>query len=112
MARAKPTHVVIHRFELQEKERQYLETYIAGQTVQNVVIPAAIVAGVGTAGYLGYKALKAAYEWGDDAIDDIKREYTETVAKAKAVAPVTVNKVEATPGPLGNFIKVGKFLFS
>ena len=89
-----------------------METYLAGKTVQNVVVPAAIVGGVVGAGYLGYKALNAAYEWGDDVVDDIKREYKETVEKAKATTSVTTTVLEKTPGPVGNLIRVGKFLFS
>jgi len=58
MPKAKPTQVIVHRIELQEKERDALEAYIAGNTVKNVVIPTAAIAGVGAAGYLGYKALK------------------------------------------------------
>ena len=112
MARAKPTHVVIHRIELQEKERQYMETYLAGKTVQNVVVPVAIGAGVAGAGYLGYKALNAAYEWGDDVVDDLKREYTEAVEKSQAVAKASGIALEKTPGPISNLLRVGKFLFS
>ena len=112
MPKAKPTHVVVHRIELQEKEREYLEQVVAGQTVKNIVVPAAITAGVAGAGYLGYKALNAAYDWGDDAIDNLKREYTEHKEKAETAAKVSGVYLETSPGPLGNFYRVGKWLFS
>ncbi len=112
MARAKPTHVIIHRIEMQEKEREYMETYLAGKTVQNIVVPAAITAGVAGAGYLGYKALNAAYEWGDDVVDDLKREYTEHKEQIETTAKASGVAAEKMPGPLGNFFRVGKFLFS
>ena len=112
MARAKPTHVIIHRIEMQEKEREYMETYLAGKTVQNVAVPIAIVGGVAGAGYLGYKALNAAYEWGDDIVDDLKREYTDAVEKSQAVASTTGTVLDKTPGPISNLFRVGKFLFT
>ena len=56
----------MHRIELQEKERDMLEHVVAGQTVKNVVLPAAGVAFVGSASYLTYKALKSLFEWTDD----------------------------------------------
>jgi hypothetical protein len=112
MPKAKPTHVVVHRIELQEKEREYLEQVVAGQTVKNIVVPAAITAGVAGAGYLGYKALNAAYEWGDDVVDDLKREYTEHKEKVETAAKVSGVYLERSPGPLGNFYRVGKWLFT
>lgn len=72
MPKAKPDQVVVHRIELQEKERDALEAYVAGQTVKNVVLPATLAVGVGVAGFIGYKAAKSAYNWGQDAFDDLK----------------------------------------
>ena len=72
MPKAKPTQVIVHRIELQEKEREALDALIVGQTVKNVVMPTAVVVGVGSAAYISYKALKATYEWGQDMVDDIQ----------------------------------------
>ena len=73
MPKAKPTQVIVHRIELQEKERDLLESVVVGNTVKNigqgVALPAAVVAG----SYLSYKGLKAAYGWGEDLIDEIKQ---------------------------------------
>jgi len=72
MPKAKPDQVVVHRIELQEKEREILQAYVGGSVVKNAVVPAAIVAGVGSAAYIGYKAAKAAYGWTEDIVEDIK----------------------------------------
>ena len=112
MPKAKPTHVVVHRIELQEKEREYLEQVVAGQTVKNIVVPVAIAGGVAGAGYLGYKALNAAYEWGDDVVDDLKREYTIHKERVETTAKVGGIYLDRAPGPLGNVYRVGKWLFT
>ena len=54
MPKAKPTQVIVHRIELQEKERELLEVYAATQTMKNLGYTAAAVGGVGVA-YLGWK---------------------------------------------------------
>ena len=56
MPKAKPTQVIVHRIELQEKEREMLETFTAAQTMKNLGYTAAAVGGVGVA-YLGWKTL-------------------------------------------------------
>jgi hypothetical protein len=60
MPKAKPTQVIVHRIELQEKERDALEAIVTGQTVKNVVVPVVAGGAVVSASYLSYKALKAA----------------------------------------------------
>jgi hypothetical protein len=80
MPKAKPTQVVVHRIELQEKERLALEAIVAGQTVKNVVVPVAVTGAVVSATYLSYKALKASFTWGEDIVDkvnEIKQRYEE-----------------------------------
>ena len=113
MPKAKPTHVVVHRIELQEKEREYLEQMVAGQTVKNIVVPAAIAGGIAGAGYLGYKALNAAYEWGDDVVDDLKREYTDAKEKAETVAKVGVSVSDTVleNSPVGGVWRVTRWMF-
>ena len=54
MPKAKPTQVIVHRIELQEKEREILETYAATQTMKNLGYTAAAV-GVTAVGYLGWR---------------------------------------------------------
>lgn len=72
MPKAKPDQVVVHRIELQEKEREMLEAYVGGTVVKNMVSPLAIAAGVGSVAYIGYKAARAAYGWTEDIVDEIK----------------------------------------
>ena len=82
MPKAKPTQVIVHRIELQEKERDMLETIVVGKTVKNVVVPIAITAGVVSASYIGYKYAKATVDWGTDFVDDIKNSYGTQKLKA------------------------------
>ena len=72
MPKAKPDQVVVHRIELQEKEREMLEAVAMAHATRNLVVPAALSVGVGVAGYVGYKAAKAAYGWTEDIVDDMK----------------------------------------
>jgi hypothetical protein len=84
MPKAKPSQVIVHRIELQEKEREMLEAYVGGTVVKNAVVPLSIAAGVGTAGYLAYKSLKAAYGWTEDIVQDIKQ---TPLVKAAGITP-------------------------
>ena len=77
MPKAKPDQVIVHRIELQEKEREALDAYMTGQTLKNVVVPSAIVGGVGVLGYIGYKAAKDAFNWGEDMFDEFKQQVND-----------------------------------
>lgn len=103
MPKAKPTQVIVHRIELQEKEREMLEAMVVGQTVKNVVLPTAAVAIVGSASYLSYKALKSAFDWGTDIIDDIKS--VDDAFQAREESGYT------PPGAIGVLYKVRKWTF-
>ena len=83
MPKAKPTQVIVHRIELQEKERDMLETIVVGKTVKNVVVPVAITAGVVSASYIGYKSAKKYFDWTDDIVQDMKDSYI--IQKQKSV---------------------------
>jgi hypothetical protein len=54
MPKAKPTQVIVHRVELQEKEREFLEAYATTQTIKNLAYAGTAV-GATALGYLGYK---------------------------------------------------------
>ncbi len=71
MPKSKPTQVIVHRIELQEKERDMLEAYVGGSVVKNVTGPVIIAAGVGSAAYIGYKTAKAVAGWTEDIMDDL-----------------------------------------
>ena len=80
MPRVKSDSTVTHRIEFSPKERQYVEQLVAGQTVKNIVVPTAIVAGVGSAAYLGYKSLKACFGWTEDIAQEL---WEETILSTK-----------------------------
>ena len=72
MPKAKPSQVIVHRIELQEKERDMLESLVVTKSISNMLIPTAAIAGVGVAGYIGYKAANAFFDWGEDVVDGVK----------------------------------------
>ena len=73
MPRAKPTQVILHRIELQEKEREMLEPLIAARAVNELAMP--VVAGAGV--YAGYKVGKAAFGWAEDIYDGVRDRVTK-----------------------------------
>jgi hypothetical protein len=81
MPKAKPDQVVVHRIELQEKEREMLEAWVGGSVIKNALLPVAVVGGVGSAAYIGYKSAKAAFKWTEDIVDDIKEAVNDGVAE-------------------------------
>jgi len=96
MPKAKPTQVIVHRIELQEKERDMLETYTVGKTVSNLLIPVAVTAGVGAAAYIGYKAFKEITGWGEDIIDEFQELLNTDVNFIEGARPVPA--IEAVVG--------------
>ena len=102
MPKAKPTQVIVHRIELQEKEREALEAVIAGQVTKNIVQPLAISSAVVAGSYLGYKSLKSAYKWGEDIVDKAKEDFDEWASDPKRqVAQATVSTIYQTNPSLG-----------
>jgi len=67
MPKAKPTQVIVHRIELQEKERDMMEVLVAGKTAKNILEPAIAVGGV----WIAYKTAKSIHGWGEDWYDRI-----------------------------------------
>ena len=59
MPKAKPTQVIVHRIELQEKEREFLEALQTTQSIKNLGFAAA-GASVPFLGFMSYKAWR---EW-------------------------------------------------
>lgn len=72
MPKAKPSQVIIHRIELQEKERAMLEPLLVTKSVSNLLMPVAAITAVGVTGYIGYKAANAFFDWGEDVVDGVK----------------------------------------
>lgn len=92
MPKSKPDKVIVHRIELQEKERQALESWAGGQAVKNIVVPTALVGGVAAAAYISYKATKAAYDWGTDMIDEFKEQVNDINGTGVGVWEAVVGK--------------------
>lgn len=58
MPKSKPTQVIVHRIELQEKERDMAEALVASRTINNIansINGLVAAAGVTVVGYLGVK---------------------------------------------------------
>ena len=58
MPKSKPTQVIVHRIELQEKERAMAEALVAGKTINNIansINGLVAAAGITAVGYLGVK---------------------------------------------------------
>ena len=70
MPKAKPTQVFVHRIELQEKEREYLEALQMAQTVKNLSYAGAAV-GVTAVGYLGWKTFHEVWTGEEPSIFNI-----------------------------------------
>ena len=64
MPKAKPTQVIVHRIELQEKERDMLETFVVGKTVNNLLEPAIALGAV----WVTYKVAKATHDFADEEV--------------------------------------------
>jgi hypothetical protein len=99
MPKSKPSlqgGVIVHRIELQEKERAMLETYTIGKTVSNLLIPVAVTAGVGAAAYISYKAFKEITGWGEDIVDELQELINTDVNFIEGARPVPA--IEAVVG--------------
>jgi hypothetical protein len=69
MPKSKPTQVIVHRIELQTKEREMLEALVVSKSINNIVSPVLNnVAPIATA-YIAYQAAKETADWLPNAID-------------------------------------------
>jgi len=88
MPKSKPSQVIVHRIELQEKERDMLQAITISKTVNNLLIPVGIIGGVGAAGYIGYKYLKSLSDWGEDIFDELQELINTDVNFIEGAKPV------------------------
>ena len=66
MPKARPTHVIVHRIELQEKERELLEPIIKAKEVEQYGKTAATVAAAGAVGvgvYVAWWVTDSVFGW-------------------------------------------------
>ena len=73
MPKAKPTQVIVHRIELQEKERDMMEALIVGKTVNNLALPVTIV----VVGGVAYLIADGIYDFANTQMDRFKAGYRE-----------------------------------
>ena len=88
MPKAKPSQVIVHRIELQEKEREMIEATLLGARIEGAAKTAVIgvaAAGVGLAGYSAYWALKKMYNWGVEAAQTFEQETVGTLTGEQSV---------------------------
>ena len=75
MPKAKPTHVIVHRIELQEKERELIEPFVKAKEVEQFAKSAAMVGGaaaLGVGAYIAWWATDTLYGWGEKAADRLE----------------------------------------
>ena len=104
MPKSKPTQVIVHRIELQEKERDMIEGLATAKTAETIVKGVALPVAVGGSLDLGYKALKASLNWGTDMIDEVKSSYGAIALKTMHASPTGIPYVSP-------FVKAGELVF-
>ena len=82
MPKSKPDEVILHRIELNNKERELLEQYLAGHTFKSIVIPTGVLVVAGGSVYVAYKWGKGLLGWGKDMVDDIQDMVEEGIGEA------------------------------
>ena len=83
MPKAKPTHVIVHRIELQEKERELIEPFVKAKEVEQYGKTLATMVGAGALGvgvYVAWWTCDALFGWmgtAKDKIDAFKEQVKE-----------------------------------
>ena len=75
MPKAKPTQVIVHRIELQEKERELLEPIMKAKEVEQFAKAGAMVVGaaaLGATAYATWWTLDTIHNWGQKAGDRLE----------------------------------------
>jgi len=75
MPKAKPTHVIVHRIELQEKERELLEPFVKTKEVEQYAKSAAMIGAAGALGvgaYVAWWVTDSMFGWMDNAKEKIQ----------------------------------------
>jgi len=75
MPKAKPDQVIVHRIELQEKERELLEPFVKTKEVEQYAKSAAMIGAAGALGvgaYVAWWVTDSMFGWMDNAKDKIQ----------------------------------------
>ncbi len=70
MPKSKPTQVIVHRVELQEKERQLMEQYVVTNSIAKGVPMLLIGGGIAGLAYIAYYVANELYDLWDEGISD------------------------------------------
>ena len=109
MPKAKPTHVIVHRIELQEKERELLEPFVKAKEVEQYGKTAATVAAAGALGvavYVGWWTTDALFGWmnkAGDKIDEFKARVDEYDSQSDGQFSENVKRIN----PRGRLVMAG-----
>ena len=105
MPTAQPTHVIVHRFELQKTERQYLEKYIEDQqkfktakTASAAVVPIVCVGAVAGVAWLGIRLWGEIQELLNNPLDSYEN-WEKAVASVNPFHEPTVEAAIKSIGP-------------
>jgi len=82
--KAKPTSVILHKIQFQDKEREYIETIVAGKTIEGIgkgVYYGVSGVAIGAAAYATWWTLDSVYGWLGKAGDwwDIRKANVKAV---------------------------------
>ena len=83
MPKAKPTHVIVHRIELQEKERELIEPFVKAKEVEQMAKSASMVVTAGALGvgaWVAWWTFDTVFGWmgnARDKIDEVKQTIKE-----------------------------------
>lgn len=75
MPKSKPTQVIVHRIELQEKERELIEPFVKAKEVEQFAKSAAMVGttvALGATAYAVWWTLDSIHGWGEKAKDRLE----------------------------------------
>lgn len=89
MPKARPTQVITHRIEFQDKERELLEGLAYTNMVSKAVPAVMAGVGIGLAGYGLYYFFKEVYDITGDIISDVKDIGTSVVDAVNPTKPET-----------------------
>jgi len=73
-----------------------LQAVTISKSVNNLLIPVAVTAGVGAAAYISYKAFKEITGWGEDIVDELQEIINTDVNFIEGAKPVPA--IEAVVG--------------
>jgi 16S rRNA U1498 N3-methylase RsmE len=109
MPKAKPTQVIVHRIELQEKEREMLEPFVKAKEVEQYgksVAAVGAAAALGVGAYIAWWTTDAVFGWMDkagDKIDAFKARVDEYDEQSDGQFSENVKRIN----PLGRLVMAG-----